>query len=482
MSTAQAHVFDADDYPAAVTREVRGLGECRVDGLMMDEAMRLFAVDRPHRLDYQHWTSDFIATSLAEPRLSLREVEELSDLAREALRAAAAEANGCGEAYRALAGSHLSRDERLFAAYYSTMRAQFASLARIGSNTAAQASAGLVRAAIPVARPLVVASADGVAQAMQSLARTASRALTRPLERLNRQALWVPPRVQIPRYSLETSITGLLSRRLDNIGRLIAANRQPLRGGLLAFETLRALSRYSERYSEPQRLGEIRQKLDAWSEGPLAYITEPLRPGVVIEVIGLVEETGEMALLDLLERAVRDEQVMARLRTTINALPLSESKRARLDHALGHVLSGEFLLAIDALIAVVEGLFWEVAIERGLIARKDRFTPASGLAGKARGLEQLLGPLGVPAVFHAFLVQRAYGGQGHPYRHGRAEEGEREQVLLIIVALAGWLEIFAGVPARGWLLGALEREISTGTLAGAALSALDTSATGKELL
>lgn len=246
----------------------------------------------------------------------------------------------------------------------------------------------------------------------------------------------------------------------------------------MALETLRAISRYGERYQRPW---EIRQKLDAWSEGPLAYVTEPLRPGVVLEVIGLVEEAGELALLDLLERAVRDEQVMARLRTTINALPLSESKRVRLDHALGHVLSGEFVLAIDALIAVVEGLFWEVAIERGLIARKDRFTPASGVAGKARGLEQLLGPLGVPAVFHAFLVQRAYGGQGHPYRHGRADEGEREQVLLIIVALAGWLEIFAGVPARSWLLGALEREVSSGTLAGAALSALDTSAAGRDL-
>lgn len=472
MSPAHARGFDASYYPAAVTREVPSLGECRVDALMMDEAMRLFAVARPFSINYRRWACDFIATTLGEPCLSLQEVDDLCDLAREALRGAAAEVNDCGRAYRALGGSHLSRDERLFAAYYSTLREQFESLARIGTDMAAQATAGLVRTAIPVVRPLVVASADGVARTTQSLARAASRTLVRPLERLSRPADWVPPRVQIPSRSLETSVATMLSRRLDDVGRLIVANREPLRGGLLVYETLRALSRYSERY---QRLWEIRQKLDAWSEGPLAYVTEPLRPGVALEVIGLVEEAGEVALLDLLERAVRDEHVMARLRATVMQLPLSESKRVRLDHALGHVLIGEFVLAIDALIAVVEGVFWLEAEGRGLIRGRDRFTPASGRSGTAGGVESLFRPLEVPDSFREFLMRRAYGGRGDPFRHGRADEGEREQVLFLIVALAGWLETFAGVPARSWVLGALECEISSGTLAGTTLIALEAS-------
>lgn len=470
MSTAHAHVFNADDYPAAITREVPGLGECRVGDLLMDEAMRLFAVGQPHRLDYRRWTSDFLATSLSRPRLDLWQVERLSDLARERLRSAAAEANGCGSAYQALAGSHLSRDERLFAAYYSTMREHFASLATLGARIAAQATAGLVRAAVPVLRPLAVSSAARVLQVRESMESTVNSAMVRRLERLNRSAIWMPPSIQIPGRSLETNIAAALNRQLGNVARIVAANRQPLLRSLILYEGFRGLSRYGERY---ERLAQIDERVREWSDGPLGYLTEPLRPGVVLEVIGLVEDAGEVALLDLLERAVRDEQVMSLLRTTIRELPLGESKRQRLDHALGHVLAGEFALAMDALIAVVEGLFWLEAEGQDLIADGDRFTPASGHRGKARGVEQLFGPLGVPGRFRTFLVYRPYGGRGHPFRHGRADEGERDQVLFLMVALAGWLETFTGVPARSWLLGALERELSSGTFVGAMLTALD---------
>lgn len=82
-------------------------------------------------------------------------------------------------------------------------------------------------------------------------------------------------------------------------------------------------------------------------------------------------------------------------------------------------------------------------------------------------------------AFRAFLVRRPYGGRGHPFRHGRADEGEREQVLFLLVALAGWFETFPGVPARGWVLGALEREPGSATLVGATLTALDTSRAGR---
>jgi len=472
MSTAQAHVFDADDYPAAVTREIPGLGECRVGDLLMDEAMRLFAFDRPHRLDYRRWVSDFLATSLAHPRLDVREIDDLSDLARERLRAAAAEANGCGSAHRALAGSHLSRDERLFAAYYSTMREHFVSLARVGVGIAAQATAGLVRAAVPVVRPLVAHSAARIVQARESLASTVNRGVARRVERLSRPDVWVPPRVQIPGRSIETIAATAMSRQLDNIARVVVANREPLRGGLLIYEAFRGLSRYGQRH---ERLLEIDERVRLWSEGPLGYVTEPLRVGVALELIALVEEAGEAALLDPLERAARDEQVIARLRAAIRELPLSDSKRQRLDHALGHVLAGEFVHALDPLIAVVEGLFWLAAKERGVIDERDRFTSASGINGTARGVEKLLTPLGVSGAFYTFVVHRAYGGAGHPFRHGRADEGEREQVLFLILTLSGWLETFAGVPARGWLLGALERELSSGTLVGATLTALDAS-------
>jgi hypothetical protein len=342
MFAAHAHSFDASRYPP-VEREVPGLGMYRVDGLFMDQAMRLFAVDRPLNLDYRQWASDFIAATMVEPRLSRDEVEELSELARETLRAAAAEANECGEAYRALAGSHLSRDECLLAAYYTSMREQFASLATAGSQIAARVTDSLVRAASPVVRPLVLASVDGVTRTTATVAQVASRSLTRSLA--GRPRLWVLPPTPISNRPVGITVGTLARRRLDEVGRLIGAHRRQLRGGLVLYESLWALSRYAER---SERLWEISQRLEAWTDGPLAYITEPLRPGVELEVIGLVETAGEAALLDLLERVVRDEQVMAQLRATVGALPVSESKRVRLDHALGHVAAGEYPLAIDA--------------------------------------------------------------------------------------------------------------------------------------
>lgn len=476
MSSAPAFVLDPDDYPSAVTREIPGLGACRLDDLNMAEAMRLFAVDRPHYLDYRRWASDFLSTSLAQPRLNLSDVDALSDLTRARMRVAAAEANGCGSAYRSLARSHLSPDERLFAAYYSTMREHFSKLAMIGTDYAAQVTAGLVRSAGAALRPLVAPAVRQLAWTQDSLS-TMLRRVLRPLsrvDRLSRPPVWLPPRVQIPQRSLEGMVSTALRNRMDDIVRIVVAHREPLRASLVFYEALRGLSRYAERY---ERLWEVRERVQLFSEGPLGYLIEPLRLGVALELIDLIEEAGEEALVDLLERAARDEQVVARLRAAIREAPLlSESKRARLDHALGHVLAGEFLFALDPLISVVEGLFWFAAEDRELIDDRDRFTSASGLSGiPARGLEKLLGPLGVTDVFHAFLVRRPYGGRGHPFRHGRADEGERKQVLFLLVALAGWFETFAGVPARLWLLGALERELSSGTLVGATLTALDAS-------
>ncbi|MDQ4072136.1 MAG: hypothetical protein M3088_04570 [Actinomycetota bacterium] len=245
----------------------------------------------------------------------------------------------------------------------------------------------------------------------------------------------------------------------------------------LLWEALRALSRYGEHH---QRLWEIDERVRAFSEGPLGYLIEPLRLGVALEVIDLVEEDGEAALLDLLETAVRDEQLIGGLRAAISDVTLlSDSKRRRLDHALEHLAAGEYLFVIDTLIAVVEGFFWAIASEREVIDERDHFTPVSGFHGVARGLAEASRAVGISGGFHTFLVHRSYGGRGHPFRHGRADEGEREQVLVLMVALAGWLETFAGIPARRWLMAALERDLGSRTLVGSGLTALD--ARGNEL-
>jgi hypothetical protein len=75
-----------------------------------------------------------------------------------------------------------------------------------------------------------------------------------------------------------------------------------------------------------------------------------------------------------------------------------------------------------------------------------RFTPASGQkpGREARSVEAIFEPLGIDEDFRAFLTRLVYGGHGHPFRHGNAEVGWRRAGLMLVIALVGWLDLYAG--------------------------------------
>jgi len=63
----------------------------------------------------------------------------------------------------------------------------------------------------------------------------------------------------------------------------------------------------------------------------------------------------------------------------------------------------------------------------------------------------------VDADLCAYLTELVYGGPGNPYRHGNAEEGWQERGLLLVGAVAGWLEHFGGVADKNLLRDAIAR-------------------------
>ena len=130
--------------------------------------------------------------------------------------------------------------------------------------------------------------------------------------------------------------------------------------------------------------------------------------------------------------------------------PVSEVKKQQLAHGLQHIAAGEYHLAVPALIGPLEGAFWRTAQERGLIRPDDhgnwRTTEETSKPGaKVHAIEKLSTYL-LPdeSEFASFLRGVAYGGEGHPYRHGVADDGWHVRALCLLVALIGWLE-FVGV-------------------------------------
>lgn len=130
--------------------------------------------------------------------------------------------------------------------------------------------------------------------------------------------------------------------------------------------------------------------------------------------------------------------------------PVSEVKKQQLAHGLRLIAAGEYHLAVPALIGPLEGVFWLTAQERGLVRLDDRedwwTTEETSKPGvKVGAIEKLSKHLlhGEPE-FAGFLRGVAYGGEGHPYRHGYADDRWQVRALCLLVALIGWLE-FVGV-------------------------------------
>jgi hypothetical protein len=130
--------------------------------------------------------------------------------------------------------------------------------------------------------------------------------------------------------------------------------------------------------------------------------------------------------------------------------PVSEVKQQQLAHGLRHIAAGEYHLAVPALIGPLEGAFWLTAQEHGLIRMDDhgdwRTTEETSKPGARVDAIEKLSTYLLPgeSEFAGFLRGVAYGGEGHPYRHGVADDRWQVRALCLLVALIGWLE-FVGV-------------------------------------
>lgn len=249
-----------------------------------------------------------------------------------------------------------------------------------------------------------------------------------------------------------TQLTTVLNRPLfDGRTRLLA---QP--GGLAALvpsirAPLDALTQLRDVLAPMRGLQEsfadVAEFMRSWEDDPLWFLLSVFGMGAARRFQGLTREQVEEALLAALAEVVCDGEYVAALREVLRGAPyLNDNQRAWLDHGLEHAAAGDWVQAVPPLMPGVEGALHHAAIGRALIV--DR-------GGKLPAAEKLVKQMAVDKEYTAFVVRHVFGGIGNAFRHGRADSGERDQVLFAIVALAGWVDFFMNLSAMRVLAGQL---------------------------
>ena len=81
------------------------------------------------------------------------------------------------------------------------------------------------------------------------------------------------------------------------------------------------------------------------------------------------------------------------------------------------------------------------------------------------GFETMVKKIVVSGELRTFIVRRAYGNAGNPFRHGDNDDGDREHALVLVIVLAGLLDLISeyrvsdllGDLASHYLLQAIEQ-------------------------
>jgi hypothetical protein len=472
------------------------------------------ALAHPARTSARWFVSTLLAGCLT-PRQSVRAIEAVGERDRAVLRRALVEVCEEQAPWRALYGSHLSGDERLFAVMLWRWRREAESvIKRIREIAAANAE----RARMVEASVTGVASAHvraGLAQNSLALSSQIQRTLSSydALTRVHRSAAALKAIGQQPGALgaiRSNPLAGVLSQlnAINRIGQgLLGTAGMERPAWMRALENVRAgaelpvvrlgipdIPRITQHYtsltrSMPSFTGiveaasgslalasetwrgfeKIDRFIEQWESDALWLLFAGVDVGATRGLAGLSREQVEKIVLDALEPICTNPKYLVALRRAIAAAPhLNARHRRHLEHMLEHAEQHEYVDASAPLYFGLEAAYREAAYATAGVPRP---------VGSKRflGFEKLVKLMGLPAEVEMFVRRAVFGGTGNTVRHGGAEEIERRQVLLGIVALAAWIEVFAGEPALGLLAEYLAATLPR-TIKRAAAPALEVSA------
>jgi hypothetical protein len=171
-----------------------------------------------------------------------------------------------------------------------------------------------------------------------------------------------------------------------------------------------------------------------WASHPLWFLLGSLNPAKLPELVGRPREEVFEAVLDALEVVVRGGELATELLAAVDQLPfVTETQRQWLMYGLRHAHRGEWVQAVANLFLGFEGALHSGAVHAELI-------DPSG-EGKLLAAEAIIKRSELSAELQDFAIKLVFGGRGNAFRHGRPEDEARDQVLLVLVALVGWIDV-----------------------------------------
>jgi hypothetical protein len=184
-----------------------------------------------------------------------------------------------------------------------------------------------------------------------------------------------------------------------------------------------------------------------WANDPLWFLLEFFSPTDLPQLLGRREAVYQ-AVLDGLDVVVCQSDLVPELTAALAELPfLTEIQREWLLFGLAHAQRGEWTQAVANLFAGFEGALHSAAVAAEQID--------SGHEGKLIGAEAIIKTFELSEDLEAFAIRLAFGGRGNAFRHGRPRDAARDQVLLVVVALIGWVDSVIGTDGIGALVAEL---------------------------
>lgn len=171
----------------------------------------------------------------------------------------------------------------------------------------------------------------------------------------------------------------------------------------------------------------------AWGEDPLWFVLSVLSPRHCLLLLELQREQVYEATFHALDHAVRQSDLVDAVSGAIGEVSyLTHEQRDWLIHGLEHAKTGDWVQAVPPLITGLEGALHGAALDAQVI-------PA-GSEANYMAAEKLIKRIEFGEEFRAFAIRLAFGGRGQAFRHGRPKDASRDQALLLVVAVIGWLD------------------------------------------
>jgi hypothetical protein len=212
-----------------------------------------------------------------------------------------------------------------------------------------------------------------------------------------------------------------------------------------------------DRFAETRR--ELSLFIEAWEHDALWFLLQSLGIGTSRLLGRLSRQEAEEVLFEALEEVVLDGTYTAALSEVVkdHAPHLMRAPRHHLQTFLGHAAEGDWLTAVPPMMDGLEGALHSVARAEQIVTPQGTYIDRPNQ--KVSSAEAVIKLLPVDDGYELFIVRRIFGGVGDPHRHGTAEDGEREQVLMGIIGLAGWVDEFMQLRAIDRLAREIEQRL-----------------------